>query len=819
MLALVLAAGAPVSANEIEDELYDFIFPSGGNGSQADPFRMNTVGDFVVLKEWMSGGITFKGYYFQMDKDVDFATSATVDDAGGNFVALGETPSKNYVPFSGTFDGQGHTISNLRVLRQYRVGQSGYGIADNAALFGYLKGATVRNVTLDTTCAFAAQRYEASIAGECEGSIISGCTSLARVYDIGVLSPTGGIVARVIGTDGAATTISDCRFGGSVEGSQYTGGIVGENLNDVSGLTITRCINEGTVTGVYRGLGGIMGYANMNTTISHCTNRGSVKSIDVTWNTSIITGGIVGHASNATVDHCTNEGFVKGDGGIVGTAENTSIIYCDNTADIEARGGIAYSLMYDSTIKHCSNSGSVLANIEMTAAIVLGAAPEALEDNYYTQDVEVHWGTDSNGKPIRVGGLVSRGYQSSSSMLTDVTAANGAVLREARITATAGADSYWATFYRACGNYAVDANTTVYTASKLPDIGGDSHGIATLVLTRVDDGIVPARVPVILRSSRPDITLTITDTTPTATADGTLTGYDGPPRNDTGTILRLTTDGTGAQMSRYDNAATPANEAYAAMGWWGGNTVAYRLQLDGQLLTGIATAATGISLTCNTQSMQVGQTLQLTATVWPEDAIDGGVTWTSSNEQVLTVSDNGLVTAVGTGRASISATCRDQTYADIFSLTASTTAISVTEPRVEVESIVIDGGDITLTYNTETNQGEQRQLSVTILPENAENKSINWATSASTLVSVSRRGVVTAHGITTEPVTITATASNGLQASIRVAVIDETMAGIHDVTADGCTPVRPRKVTEKGRLIIVTPDGRCYSIGGFKAMH
>lgn len=742
------------------DDLLDFEFPSGGKGTEADPFRMNTIADFRYLHQWVMGGVNFQGYYFCMQNDVDFASADKVDFAGGNFVAIGET-SYGYSSFSGTFDGKGHTIKNMKVIRQTVTEQGLWGIANNAALFGYLKDATVKNIIIDENSAFTAQTYKASIAAQCEHSTISGCVSYAHVS--ASTGPTAGIVAQVYGdSDGTRpSTISDCRFAGTVEGSNYTGGIVG-NMES-PGNTITGCTNEGTITGTYRALGGIAGYVN-RTTVSNCTNRGEISTRDPGMSATIYVGGIIGYLYDSSMDHCTNEGFVKGQtaGGVVGLVENSEVSYCTNTADVEVRGGIAYACSYDSSLKHCTNSGSVKGDWEMTAAIVLSAAPEQLEENYYTQNVVTYWGYEADYTTHReVSGFVSRGYNASISTLQDIVANNGAVLREAVIAGQQAAGSYWGTFYRKYGNYKVGEHTKAYTTALL---SGEetTNGFCTLVLQEITDGIIPAAVPVILRSTQPTITLTITSETGTAIADKILTGYDGPTMSEAASILRLTTDGPNIQFSRYDNAIEQPCEAYVRSNprYGGGELVAIRLQLDGQALTGIPTPATGISLAEYTDRMQIGQTQQMVASIYPADAINKKVVWTSSDEKVLTVDADGVVTAVGAGRANIKATADDQTYASLFTLSATTEYIQVTEPRVEVESIVINEGDLWLS------RGDTRQLTVTILPENATDKSVSWDSSSSN-VRISN-GQLTVRRTITDPVTITATASNGLTATITV---------------------------------------------------
>ena len=69
-----------------------------------------------------------------------------------------------------------------------------------------------------------------------------------------------------------------------------------------------------------------------------------------------------------------------------------------------------------------------------------------------------------------------------------------------------------------------------------------------------------------------------------------------------------------------------------------------------------ACAASGVSLSDSSAALALGETKQLTATVSPADASNKNVTWSTSNKEVATVDDNGLVTAVAAGNATITAT-------------------------------------------------------------------------------------------------------------------------------------------------------------------
>src|SRR6056297_3042560 len=102
---------------------------------------------------------------------------------------------------------------------------------------------------------------------------------------------------------------------------------------------------------------------------------------------------------------------------------------------------------------------------------------------------------------------------------------------------------------------------------------------------------------------------------------------------------------------------------------------------------------TGVDITEGDQSMKVGDTLQLTAVVIPEDATNKAITWESDNPDVATISEDGLVTALSTGVANITVTTEDGAFSDTIKITVTKpyTPPTPTIKKYEVSFQVIDG--------------------------------------------------------------------------------------------------------------------------------
>ena len=155
-------------------------------------------------------------------------------------------------------------------------------------------------------------------------------------------------------------------------------------------------------------------------------------------------------------------------------------------------------------------------------------------------------------------------------------------------------------------------------------------------------------------------------------------------------------------------------------------------------------AVEGVSVEPAQVEVKEGKTVQLKASVSPEDA-DQEVEWTTSDSQVATVDANGLVTAIKPGTAYI--VVRSKTYTDKFV----SCEVTVT-PDDGLKGIAFDASEIQL----ET--GQSRDLTVVFTPEYAANKNVTWASSDASVASVSDGKVV---ALKEGTATITATSEDG----------------------------------------------------------
>ena len=211
-----------------------------------------------------------------------------------------------------------------------------------------------------------------------------------------------------------------------------------------------------------------------------------------------------------------------------------------------------------------------------------------------------------------------------------------------------------------------------------------------------------------------------------------------------------------------NNGAYTTKTGYDTCTGWGsiiGTT------LKTHLLSQVFVPVTGVTVSPATLNMFSGRTSQLTASIVPQNAsAPPDITWSSSRTAVATVNaTTGLVTAVATGSATITATTATGTR---FTATC---VVTVTTP---VTSIVITPSTSLTMYVGQAPQ----QLTATVAPTNALNKTLTWSSTNAAVATVSSTGLVTpvANGSTT--IRATANDGSGVVASKTVTVV--TFAGI-----------------------------------------
>ncbi|MGN1104526.1 MAG: Ig-like domain-containing protein, partial [Candidatus Coproplasma sp.] len=211
-------------------------------------------------------------------------------------------------------------------------------------------------------------------------------------------------------------------------------------------------------------------------------------------------------------------------------------------------------------------------------------------------------------------------------------------------------------------------------------------------------------------------------------------------------------------------------------------------------------APTSIAISNAPTVMAVNDTATLTATVSPSNTTVKTLTWSTSDESVATVDANGKVTALKAGNVTITATSTED---------ASVKATCTIEVKAEIVKVT----SISLNYSTATlKAGDTLQLTVTVTPDNAEDKTVTWSTSDSAIATVSTSGLVTVVG--EGKVTITAT-SNSNTSATATCTIEASYVRYTVTYMDGSTNKGTQSVIEgqTTTALAVAKDG--YAIDGW----
>ena len=148
-----------------------------------------------------------------------------------------------------------------------------------------------------------------------------------------------------------------------------------------------------------------------------------------------------------------------------------------------------------------------------------------------------------------------------------------------------------------------------------------------------------------------------------------------------------------------------------------------------------------ITLDTYSATLEEGDYIWLNATVWPADATERNVDWSSSDTQVINVYTDGRVSAVGVGTATVTASAGGKTAECV---------ITVNKKIIHVTSIKLNKSELWLDQNV------SQKLIATVEPWNATDRSVTWSSSNENVATVEQDGYVTARSGGTAIITASA---------------------------------------------------------------
>ncbi|HBY21352.1 MAG TPA: hypothetical protein DEG71_10185 [Clostridiales bacterium] len=185
---------------------------------------------------------------------------------------------------------------------------------------------------------------------------------------------------------------------------------------------------------------------------------------------------------------------------------------------------------------------------------------------------------------------------------------------------------------------------------------------------------------------------------------------------------------------------------------------------------------TGINLDEENISMNVGDSDILTVTITPDNATNQNITWSSSDESIVTVNSEGEIEGISSGDVTITATTKDGNKKATCEITVVTVEDDI--PIVNVESVSLDRKIISMKV------GENETLTATINPNDATNKNLIWDSNNESVLTVDQSGRIAA--VSSGSSDITATSIDGNKTDICKVTVENveiplTISSISDI--------------------------------------
>ena len=356
LCALALAAGHATSALAQDTSGWQ------GAGTAADPYQIRQASDLALLATRVngySGGAT-SASEVNAYTDTHFKLMNDIDMQGATFTPIGNDAHQT---FNGQFDGDGHTIANLK------VNNAGY-----AGLFGHIGAkAAIQNLTLSNATVASTSYFTGAVVGFAKGK-------LSNVHVVNsVIASADAAVGGIGGTMDVTENCSVTRT--TVTGlGGYVGGIAGE----LASGHITHChATATTVNGAGAAslpIGGIVGNLS-EANASYCYFTGTVNAA-YNGATNMTGGGVMGRAVNCNVDRCFSRATVIARydkslvGGVVGALYGASVTNSYSTGRVDCAaatnvGGIVgfvtsykdkSGATFQSNLQNCYTAGTINAS-------------------------------------------------------------------------------------------------------------------------------------------------------------------------------------------------------------------------------------------------------------------------------------------------------------------------------------------------------------------------------------------------------------------------------------------------------------------------
>ena len=208
-------------------------------------------------------------------------------------------------------------------------------------------------------------------------------------------------------------------------------------------------------------------------------------------------------------------------------------------------------------------------------------------------------------------------------------------------------------------------------------------------------------------------------------------------------------------------------EAYKADAWW---KRFYKIE-GCNAPSDADKKVTSITISQTEATLKPNDTMQLEATVYPTDAADKKILWTSSNKDVVIVTDEGFVLAVAEGEADVTVASAENSE---IKAVCHIKVEKEKEPEVPIVQIKFEESPVTIAL------GETKKLNVIFNPVNATNKELDWVSAQTSVVEVDKEGNIL--GVSEGKAIVSAKTKDGSNLTINCVVTVILSTGISNIT-------------------------------------
>ena len=298
-----------------------------GDGTEQAPYVISNLSQFKTFRDNVNAGATYAGKLIKLTNDIDLNNE--------EWTPIGNSTYS----FQGTFDGDNHTISNLKIT----------GNNSNAGLFGFTTNGEIKNLTVEN----------ASVSGRLNVGVVAGTPYTSKYTNITVtghvevngMAYVGGVGGKnayanwtniTVDVDNTSYVKATSTENGTAYRT-YVGGVIG--FMGEGGHTVANVTSNIAVIGDVCDVGGIVGIAHYGNNFVNVTCSGAVTNTNTDPENTAETGGIAGvwhnqEGQKVTFENCEYTG--TSNVALVGAAYNANDITADSSGSLIIDGNTSW---------------------------------------------------------------------------------------------------------------------------------------------------------------------------------------------------------------------------------------------------------------------------------------------------------------------------------------------------------------------------------------------------------------------------------------------------------------------------------------------